>query len=123
MKMSAKKMFSRLVPAVALAFGFASAAMAQTAAAPAAPMAKPTAAAATQAAAGSTGKSRLMNSQKFTTVAAAQASCPTDTVVWSSLTKSDSFHLPNSRYYGKTKHGAYVCEQAALAAGYHKARS
>jgi hypothetical protein len=122
--MSAKNMFS-VVPAVVLAFGFASAAMAQTAAAPAAPIAKPTAAAAaaTQAATGSTGKSRLMNSQKFITVAAAQASCPTDTVVWSSLTKSHSFHLPNSRYYGKTKHGAYVCEQAALAAGYHKARS
>jgi len=77
----------------------------------------------TKAAAQTTGKTRLANSQKFTTAAAAQATCPTDTVVWSSLTKTHSFHLPNSRYYGKTKHGAFICEQAALAAGFHKARS
>jgi hypothetical protein len=66
---------------------------------------------------------KLVASQKFTTVAAAQATCPSDTVVWSSLTSSKSFHVSTSKYYGKTKHGAYVCEQAALAAGYHQAKT
>ncbi len=66
---------------------------------------------------------KLVASQKFTTVAAAQATCPSDTVVWSSLTSSKSFHVSTSKYYGKTKHGAYVCQQAALAAGYHQAKT
>ncbi len=59
----------------------------------------------------------------FSTVAAAKASCPADTVVWSTLSKSRSFHLASSKYYGKTKHGAYLCEKAATAAGYHPSKS
>jgi hypothetical protein len=66
---------------------------------------------------------KLLPSQKFTTVMAAQATCPADTVVWSSLTSSKAFHVSTSKYYGKTKHGAYVCEKAALAAGYHQAKT
>jgi len=131
--MSPNFIFRRLLPAAALASGLAATtAMAQTAASPAPPMSKPAAITppppattpVTPAAARNTGTgtSKLVTSQKFTTAAAAQASCPTDTVVWSSLTKSHSFHMPNSKYYGKTKHGAYVCEQTALAAGFHKAR-
>jgi hypothetical protein len=68
-------------------------------------------------------RGKVAGSERFTTVAAAQASCPGDTVVWSSFTKGKSFHLSTSRYFGKTKHGAYVCQQAALAAGFHQARS
>jgi hypothetical protein len=59
----------------------------------------------------------------FSTVAAAKASCPADTVVWSTLSKSKSFHLASSKYYGKTKHGAYLCEKTATAAGYHPSKS
>jgi hypothetical protein len=66
---------------------------------------------------------KLGASQKFTTVAAAQATCPSDTVVWSSFTSTHSFHLSTSKYFGKTKHGAYVCEQAATAAGYHQSKT
>jgi len=66
---------------------------------------------------------KLAAGQKFTSVAAAQSSCPTDTVVWSSFTSTHSFHLSTSKYYGKTKHGAYVCRQAALAAGYHQSKT
>jgi len=66
---------------------------------------------------------KVPGSEKFTTVAAAQKSCPGDTVVWSSFSTSHSFHLPASRYFGKTKHGAYVCQQAALAAGFHQAKT
>jgi hypothetical protein len=66
---------------------------------------------------------KVPGSEKFTTMAAAQKSCPSDTVVWSSFTATHSFHLSTSRYFGKTKHGAYVCQQAALAAGFHQAKS
>ena len=61
--------------------------------------------------------------EKFPTAAAAAAHCPGDVVVWSSFSKSKAFHLAASRYYGKTKHGAYVCEKDALAAGFHAAKS
>jgi len=66
---------------------------------------------------------KMAVSQKFSSAAAAQASCPNDTVVWSSFTSTHSFHLSTSKYYGKTKHGAYVCQQAALAAGFHRAKT
>jgi hypothetical protein len=66
---------------------------------------------------------KLSKSVEFVTVAAAAAHCPADTVVWSSLSKSHSFHLSGSHYYGKTKHGAYVCKGDALAAGFHQAKS
>jgi len=61
--------------------------------------------------------------QKFPTAAAAAAHCPGDVVVWSSFTKTKAFHLAASRYYGKTKHGAYVCEKDALAAGFHASKN
>jgi hypothetical protein len=65
----------------------------------------------------------LAKSEEFSTVAAATAHCPGSIVVWSSLNKSHSFHVSTSRYFGKTKHGAYVCESDALAAGFHQAKS
>ena len=65
----------------------------------------------------------LSRSLEFTTTTAAAAHCPADTVVWSSLSKSHSFHTSASRYFGKTKHGAYVCKGDALAAGFHQAKS
>lgn len=65
----------------------------------------------------------LPKSEEFTTVAAATAHCPNSEVVWSSLNKNHSFHISSSRYYGKTKHGAYVCKSDALAAGFHQAKS
>ncbi len=61
--------------------------------------------------------------EKFSTAAAAAAHCPGDVVVWSTFTNSKAFHLAASRYFGKTKHGAYVCEKDALAAGFHAAKS
>lgn len=68
-------------------------------------------------------KSKLPNSDKFTSAAAASTSCPGDTVVWSTMSKSRSFHLASSKYYGKTKHGAYVCEKTAVSAGFHQAKT
>jgi hypothetical protein len=65
----------------------------------------------------------LSKTVEFSTLAAASAHCPNSTVVWSTLSKSHSFHDSGSRYFGKTKHGAYVCKDDALAAGFHQAKS
>jgi hypothetical protein len=70
-----------------------------------------------------TGTAKLPAADAFKTSAAAQAHCPGDVVVWSTLSKSKAYHLAASRYYGKTKHGAYVCEKDANAAGFHQAKS
>ena len=71
-----------------------------------------------------TGKSaRLPAGEEFKSVDAAKAHCPGDTVVWSTLSKSKSYHNATSKYYGKTKHGAYVCEKDATAAGFHPAKT
>ena len=42
--------------------------------------------------------------------------------VWVNLT-SGVYHLPGTRYYGKTANGRYMSEQDALKAGYRKAGS
>lgn len=54
--------------------------------------------------------------QLFTTEPQAQHHCPRDTVVWLN-TASGIYHLKGERWYGNTKHGAYVCEKEADAAG------
>ena len=122
----------RLLPALtfACAMGVAPLAMAQTAAAPAgtmAPMAAPAAPAATMAPmaapAAKPVAAKLTKADKFKTEAAAQASCPADTVVWSTMTKSKVLHASGSKYFGKTKHGVFVCEKPAEAAGYHLAKN
>ena len=48
----------------------------------------------------------------------AKAHCPTDTVVWAN-TSSKAYHMSGTKYYGKTKHGAYMCLKDADTAGYH----
>jgi hypothetical protein len=48
--------------------------------------------------------------------AQAQASCPSDIVVWLN-TKSGIYHFRGNRNYGNTKQGTYMCEASAKAAG------
>jgi len=63
--------------------------------------------------------SRAVASQSlpmFATEGAAQAHCPADDVVWLN-TSSGIYHEKGMRWYGKTKHGAYVCRKEADAAG------
>jgi len=54
--------------------------------------------------------------QLFSTESAAQAHCPSDTVVWLN-TNSGIYHEKGMRWYGRTKSGAYVCKKEADAAG------
>lgn len=93
----------------------APAAQAPAMAAPAAPAAKPAAPAMKPA--------ELAKSSEFKTQAEATAHCPSDTVVWSTLSKSKTYHTSTSKYFGKTKHGAYVCKADVDAAGYHQAKN
>ena len=46
----------------------------------------------------------------------AQHHCPADTVVWLN-TPSGIYHFKGQRWYGRTKHGAFVCMQEADRAG------
>lgn len=58
----------------------------------------------------------------YKTEAAAKAACGMGGVVWHA-TGSKAFHGPKSKYFGKTRHGAYVCEKAALADHLHEAKN
>jgi len=60
---------------------------------------------------------------QFPTEQAAKTHCPGDTIVWANTGGSKAFHMSSDRYYGKTKHGAYMCEKEAEQAGYHAAGS
>lgn len=66
---------------------------------------------------------RLPKADLFKTTADATAHCPGGTVVWTAGGKSKSFHLASSKYYGKTKHGAYACQADAASFGYHAAKN
>lgn len=52
----------------------------------------------------------------FSTESDAQRHCPRDTVVWLN-TNTGIYHLRGERWYGRTKHGAFVCKKEADAAG------
>jgi len=53
---------------------------------------------------------------EFTSDQQARAHCPSDAVVWIN-TKSRIYHFAGTSNYGNTKHGAYMCEADAKAAG------
>jgi hypothetical protein len=52
----------------------------------------------------------------FASLGDAQKSCGKDAVVWANL-RTDVYHLSGSRWFGKTKKGAYFCETAVEKAG------
>ena len=60
-------------------------------------------------------------SSRYSDEASAKTACTTDPVVWVN-SGSKAFHTSGSRYYGKTKRGAYMCESQATAAGFHAVR-
>ena len=52
----------------------------------------------------------------FLTEQQAQQHCPNDTVVWLNL-PTGIYHFRGERWYGMTKHGAFVCLKEADQAG------
>ncbi|HET9029593.1 MAG TPA: hypothetical protein VFN49_05400 [Candidatus Aquilonibacter sp.] len=46
--------------------------------------------------------------------------CGAVQAVWVN-TKTHVYHEPNDPYYGRTKHGKYMCPSQAVKEGYHKA--
>jgi hypothetical protein len=58
---------------------------------------------------------------QFSNEAEAKASCPSDAVVWANL-HSKIYHASNSKSYGATRSGAYMCEHASAAAGFRAAK-
>ncbi|MBW4091009.1 MAG: hypothetical protein HIU82_07865 [Proteobacteria bacterium] len=65
-------------------------------------------------------KSAVLHGYK--TEAEAKAGCAGDAIVWRAH-DSKVFHKAGSKYFGKTKRGAFVCEKAAEAKGLHAAKS
>lgn len=58
----------------------------------------------------------------FSTEVQAQRHCPNDTVVWLNL-PTMIWHYKGERWYGRTKHGASVCEKEAAASGARATRN
>jgi hypothetical protein len=51
---------------------------------------------------------------------AANRACGAANVVWAN-SNTKVYHLAGSKYFGHTKRGAYMCQSAAKASGYHQA--
>lgn len=58
---------------------------------------------------------------QFSSEQAAKAHCPGDAIVWANLGGSKAYHTSGDRYYGKTRHGAFMCQKEADQTGYHAA--
>ena len=58
-----------------------------------------------------------LDKSQYATEAEAKATCSNDAVVWVNPV-SLIYHPSGSRNYGRTKTGAYMCEQDSLAAGF-----
>ena len=56
---------------------------------------------------------------QFQSEGAAKQACGADAVVWANTSGSKAWHVSGDKYYGHTKRGAYMCQQAAQQAGYH----
>ena len=56
---------------------------------------------------------------QFQSESAAKQACGADAVVWANTSGSKAWHVSGDKYYGHTKRGAYLCQQAAQQAGYH----
>jgi hypothetical protein len=97
--------------------------------APAAPTtpASPTQATATPPAASATKAKRTtatsaaLATDQYATEGAAKTACAGDPVVWANLS-GKVYHMSGTKYYGKTRRGAYMCQKAANGDGYHESK-
>jgi hypothetical protein len=61
---------------------------------------------------------------QFANEADAKARCPADQIVWANNgKKSKIYHLAGDKYYGKTRHGAYMCQKDSEAEGFRAAKA
>ena len=58
---------------------------------------------------------------QFSSEQAAKGHCPGDAVVWVNLGGSKAYHMSGNKFYGKTKHGAFMCQKEADQSGFHAA--
>jgi hypothetical protein len=63
--------------------------------------------------------STTLGTDQFSSEGAAKTHCPSDAVVWVNLGGSKAYHTAGTKYYGKTKHGAYMCQREADQGGFH----
>lgn len=56
----------------------------------------------------------------FASQSEAARSCGASSVVWAN-TRSKAYHLEGDKYFGHTKHGAWMCMGTAKADGFHQA--
>lgn len=75
----------------------------------------------THAASTHPGASSGAAAEQFASEQAAKTHCPDDTIVWANLGGSKAYHMSGNKYYGKTKHGAYMCQKEADQSGFHAA--
>ncbi|MBV9016173.1 MAG: hypothetical protein JO058_11030 [Alphaproteobacteria bacterium] len=61
-----------------------------------------------------------MNTDQFSSEGDARARCGSETIVWVN-TKTHVYHLPGSREFGQTKHGAFMCQADADRSGKFRA--
>ena len=60
---------------------------------------------------------------QFSSEQAAKSHCPGDAIVWVNLGGSKAYHMSGNKYYGKTRHGAFMCQKEADQSGFHPAGS
>lgn len=56
--------------------------------------------------------------ERYASLSQAEAHCPPNTVEWASLGNSSLYHNSQSRWFGRTKHGAYACKAILDQAGF-----
>ncbi len=116
---------AKLLPALGLACMVSLPALAQTSSGQMAPTTSGTMApmAAKPAKPKASSHAALPASEHFSTVSAATSHCPGGTVEWTTLSHSKVYHPSSSKYFGKTKHGAYACKADLDAAGFHQSKN
>ncbi len=67
-----------------------------------------------------TGTTTGTTAGRYPTEAAASKACGASNVVWAN-TRTKAYHLSGSKFFGNTKHGAFMCVATAKAGGFHQA--
>ncbi|WP_419730047.1 hypothetical protein [Lichenicola sp.] len=69
-----------------------------------------------------TGAGKSAHASRRGVAATPDISCPGDAVVWVNP-RSKAYHMQGDSFFGRTKHGSFMCKKAADAAGDHPVKS